>query len=667
MDKRFPDMRSLVDYLNETARAYYVLDNPVISDAEWDRLYNQLLAMEKESGTVLPDSPSRRVGGEPLAAFQKHRHITRLWSMDKTQSEEELNAWFDRTEKLRAQDPALPPLSYAVEYKLDGLTLNLTYENGELIQAATRGNGEVGEAVLPQARTIRDIPLTIPWKGLIEVHGECIMKLSTLKKYNETAAEPLKNARNAAAGALRNLDPAVTAARKLSAFFYSVGTIENPPYTDHAGMLRFIREQGFPVSPYFRAAGSRGEVMALIRKIEEERPKLDFLIDGAVVKVMDYRTREIMGFTDKFPRWEVAYKFAAEENTATLEKVTWELGRTGKLTPLAHVSPVDFAGVTVKKATLNNFGDIQRKGLTLGCTVWIRRSNDVIPEIMGRVDDGAEGKPILPPEKCPACGGPLTARGAHLYCLNRESCRPQAVARLKHFASRDAMDIAGFSEKTADVFYDKLGVRDAADLYHLTAEQLSPLEGFQEKKIGNLLDALEESKHCALSRFLLAIGIPNIGRRTARDLSAAFGTLEKVRAATVQELLAIDEVGEIVAQSVTDFFSFPENQVMIERLLNAGVSPHADAAASGGAFQGMTLVVTGTLAHFSRQEAETFIRDNGGTASGSVSKKTAYVVAGENAGSKLSKAQALGVPVIGEEEMVRLAQSGEIGIPMKKA
>lgn len=658
MDRRFPDMRSLVDYLNETARAYYVLDNPVISDAEWDQLYNQLLQMEKESGVILPDSPSQRVGGEPLAAFRQHRHITRLWSMDKTQSEEELNAWFDRAEKLHAQDASLPPLRYAVEYKLDGLTLNLTYENGQLVQAATRGNGEVGEAVLPQARTIRDIPLTIPWQGLMEVHGECIMKLSTLKKYNERADEPLKNARNAAAGALRNLDPAVTASRRLSAFFYSVGTIENPPYHDHAGMMAFLREQGFPVSPYFRTAENRQQAMQWIRDIEADRPKLDFLIDGAVVKVMDHRTRAVMGFTDKFPRWEVAYKFAAEENTATLEKVTWELGRTGKLTPLAHVSPVDFAGVTVKKATLNNYGDIQRKALTLGCTVWIRRSNDVIPEITGRVEDGNAGAPILPPERCPACGGPVTERGANLYCLNRETCRPQAVARLKHFASRDAMDIAGFSEKTADVFYDKLGVRDAADLYHLTFEQLQGLEGFQEKKARNLLDALEESKHCALSRFLLAIGIPNIGRRTARDLAVAFGTLEKVRSAGMEELLAIDEVGEIVARSVVDFFSFPENQAMIDRLLRAGVSPQAEAASSGGAFSGMTLVVTGTLPSFSRQEAEAFIREHGGTAAGSVSRKTSFVVAGENAGSKLAKAQTLGVPVISEEEMVKMAQTG---------
>ena len=656
--EQFKDMRELVDYLNKTAHAYYVLDNPIISDKEWDALYNQLLAMEKETGTVLPDSPSHRVGGEPLAAFRQHRHISRLWSMDKAQSEEELNAWFDRTEKLWAQDGSLPPLSYGVEYKFDGLTLNLTYENGVLVEAATRGNGEVGEAILPQARTVKDVPLSIPWQGKIEVQGECIMRLSALEKYNQTASEPLKNARNAAAGALRNLDPAVTASRNLSAFFYQVGTIENPPFADQVGMIQFLKDQGFPVSPYFQVADSREKAVQLIKDIGEKRPTLDFLIDGAVIKVMDQRTRQMMGYTDKFPRWAVAYKFAAEEATTTLKKVTWELGRTGKLTPLAHVEPVDFYGVTVKKATLNNLGDIQRKGVTLGCTVWIRRSNDVIPEIMGKVDDGIDGTPIQAPDTCPACGGPLTWRGAHLYCLNRESCRPQAVARLAHFASRDAMDITGFSEKTADLLYDKLNVRDAADLYHLTVEQLQALDGFQDKRAQNLIDALEASKHAPLSRFLLAIGIPNIGRRTARDLSAAFTTLEGVRNATMEALLAIDEVGEIVAQSVIDFFSFPENQRMIDRLLAAGVAPQTEAKTEGGAFTGLTMVVTGTLPTFSRQEAEAFIRDNGGTAAGSVSRKTNYVVAGENAGSKLTKAQTLGIPIITEEELRQMAQNG---------
>ncbi|MBQ6951863.1 MAG: NAD-dependent DNA ligase LigA, partial [Clostridia bacterium] len=548
-------MQELVDYLNKTAHAYYVLDNPLISDAQWDQLYNQLLKMEQETGIVLPDSPSHRVGGEPLKGFEEHRHISRLWSMDKAQSEEELALWFDRVEKLHAQEGNLPPLQYGIEYKFDGLTLNLTYENGKLIQAATRGNGEVGEAILPQAKTVQGVPLSIPWQGKIEVQGECIMRLSTLKKYNETAQEPLKNARNAAAGALRNLDPAVTASRKLSAFFYQVGTIENAPYTEQKGMIAFLKEQGFPISPYFETAETREEVYALLKKIEADRPTLDYLIDGAVIKVMDSRTRNALGFTDKFPRWAVAYKFAAEENTAILEEVTWELGRTGKLTPLAHVSPVEFEGVTVRKATLNNMGDIQRKNVSLGCRVWIRRSNDVIPEILGKVDDGTIGTPILPPTHCPACGKELTLIGAHLFCLNRDTCKPQAVMRLSHFASRDAMDITGFSEMTADQLYDCLAVRDPADLYRLEKDQLLQLDGFKEKKAQNLMDALEKSKTCDLSQFLLAIGIPNIGKRTARDLAQHFGTLENVMAADMESLLAIDEIGAIVAQSVVDFFA----------------------------------------------------------------------------------------------------------------
>lgn len=655
----FSSMQQLVDYLNHTAHAYYVLDNPIISDAEWDKLYNQLLKMEKETGIVLPDSPSHRVGGEPLKGFEEHRHISRLWSMDKAQSQEELSQWFDRTEKLHAQESGLPPLEYGIEYKFDGLTLNLTYENGKLVQAATRGNGEVGEAILPQAKTVMGVPLSIPWQGKIEVQGECIMRLSALKKYNETAQEPLKNARNAAAGALRNLDPAITASRKLSAFFYQVGTIENAPYAEQTGMIRFLKDQGFPVSPYFETANTREEVYALLKKIEEDRPGLDYLIDGAVIKVMDSRTRTAFGYTDKFPRWAVAYKFAAEEATTLLENVTWELGRTGKLTPLAHVTPVEFEGVTVRKATLNNMGDIQRKNVSLGCRVWIRRSNDVIPEILGKVDDGTEGTPILPPTHCPACGKELTLIGAHLFCLNRDTCKPQAVMRLSHFASREAMDIGGFSEMTADQLYDSLSVRDPADLYRLEKEQLLQLEGFKEKKAQNLLDALEKSKSCDLSQFLLAVGIPNIGKRTARDLAQHFGTLEKLMEADTESLLQIDEIGSIVAQSVVDFFALEQNQAMIRRLLDAGVAPRAARQkAEGGAFQGMTLVVTGTLPTLSRQEAEEFIRLNGGNAASSVSKKTSFVVAGEKAGSKLDKALKLGIPVLTEEQLLSMANNG---------
>ena len=646
-------MRPLVDRLNETAYQYYVLDNPIISDKQWDELYDELKALEAQSGIVLPDSPTRRVGGEILSGFEPHTHITRLWSMDKVQSIGALEDWIRRTEKLVGQTD----LQYYVEYKFDGLTLNLTYENGHLVQAATRGNGVTGEAILPQAMTVQAVPLTIPWQGTLEVQGECIMRLSTLDKYNRTAREPLKNARNAAAGALRNLDPAVTASRHLDAFFYQVGTIDGAPYSDQPGMLQFLRDNGFPVSPYLGTPHDRDSLIDCIRHIEAERKSLDFLIDGVVVKVGDFALREQMGFTEKFPRWAVAYKFKAEESVTTVLDVTWELGRTGKLTPVARLEPVDFYGVTVSNATLNNWGDIQRKDVAIGAQVWIRRSNDVIPEIMGRAGDPEPDEtPIERPTRCPACGSELIERGAHIFCMNRASCRPQAVARISHFASRDAMDIEGLSEKTAGQLYDQMNVRDPADLYHLTMEQALTLDGFKEKKASNLLGALEKSKHCALDAFLFAIGIPNIGRKTARDLANSFGTLARVAEATQEQLVAIPDVGDIVAASVTEFFSFEENRVMIDRLLKAGVTPQESEGRAEGVFSGMSIVVTGTLPTLSRKEAEELIRQNGGTAASSVSKKTAFVVAGEAAGSKLTKAQSLGIEVIDEAELLRRTQ-----------
>lgn len=648
------DMRALVDELNRASVLYYTRGDSPMSDAEWDQKYNQLLQMEKESGMVLPDSPSHRVGAEPLKNFEQHKHLSRLWSMGKVQSKEELRDWITRTEKLHAQlsdgrEEPLPPLQYAVEYKLDGLTINLTYDHGQLIQAATRGNGVVGEAILPQARTIRCVPLSIPWQGLLEIQGECIMRLSVLEAYNKTHDEPLKNARNAAAGALRNLDPAVTAERKLDAFFYQIGTIENPPYTDMEGMMAFIRENGFPTANFDRNAADYDEISALIDQIEERRESLDFLIDGAVVKVRDMVTRQAMGYTDKFPRWAIAYKFAAEENTSTLLDVTWELGRTGKLTPVAHLTPVDIGGVTVQNATLNNYDDILRKKVAVGCEVWIRRSNDVIPEIMGRVGEPApDERPIEPPMVCPACGQPLERRGAHLFCMNRKTCKPQAVARLSHFASRNAMDIDTFSDKTAELLYDRLGLRDCADLYSLTANDLLALDGFKQKRAENLIAAIEKSRHCALDAFLFALGIPNVGRKTARDLADRFRSLDALKAASQEELTAIPDVGEIVAASITEYFSFPENNQMIQRLLDAGVSPVYESAVQSHALDGMTIVVTGALPTLSRDEAEALIAAHGGKPSGSVSKKTACVLAGEKAGSKLAKAEALGIPVIDE-------------------
>ena len=656
-------MRGLIDKLNEASRRYYDQNESDISDDEWDAMYAELRKLEEKTGERMADSPTRRVGGAVMEGFEQHRHIARLWSMDKAQSEEEILAWAQRCEKQTTEAGGLPKNSYCVEYKLDGLTVNLTYDGGRLIQAATRGNGEVGEAILPQAMTIRTIPLTIPFTGRMEVQGEGIMRLSELKKYNETSAEPLKNARNAAAGALRNLDPQVTASRHLDAFFYQIGYIEGRSFETQQDMLDFMKTNGLNISPFVRPAQTIEEALEAVHQIEKERETLDFLIDGATIKITDMRTREVLGTTDKFPRWSIAFKFPAQETVTKLLKITWEVGRTGKLTPLAHLSPVDICGVTVKRATLNNYDDICRKRVRIGSEVWVRRSNDVIPEIMGVVWDGEGEAPetdIQPPTVCPACGGPLVKLrqdGVHLFCLNRTSCRPQAIARMAHFASRQGMDIETFSTRTAGLFYDELGVRSAADLYSLDREKLVALKGFGEKKADKLFAELEKSKDCELDAFLFAIGIPNIGKKTAYDLMAHFGTLEALMGATEQELVDIEDVGEIVASSITEYFADEENRRFVNRLMEAGVHPQMHMQEDAGTlFEGLTFVLTGTLPTLSRAQAQEMIRKNGGKATGSISKKTSVVLAGESAGSKLDKARELGVTIIDEAQFLLMIE-----------
>lgn len=631
-------MRELVDKLNELAYKYYVLDEPAVSDKEYDALYDALVAMEKATGITLADSPTKRVGGEPLKEFVPHTHINRLYSLDKCNSFEALRAWFDKI---------VVALGYApictLEYKLDGLTICLTYRDGKLATGATRGNGEVGETVTEQVKTIKSVPLSIPYKGEVEVQGEGIMRISALKKYNETAVTPLKNPRNAVAGAIRNLDARETAKRNLDVVFYNIN------YFDGKGLsqteqIDFIKANRFKAGMCFIS----DDIDVIIKEIEAvDRSSLDFAIDGMVIKVNDAAARDELGYTDKFPKWAIAYKFEAEETTTVLTDVVWQVGRTGKLTPLALLQPVELCGATVKRATLNNYGDIVRKNVTVGSRVFIRRSNDVIPEILGVAEKGDNAEQIDKPDVCPCCGGALTEEGANLFCGNFYGCRAQVVARIEHFCSKECMDIEGVSIKTAEQLYDKLGVRSAATLYDLTAQDLSNIDGFKLKKTENFLAAVQKSKSVDLPHFVNALCIDNVGRVTARALAERFGSIDGIISATLDELTAVPDVGAVVAQSVCDYFE--RHKDVIARYKELGIDPIYQKQI-GGKFSGVKFVLTGSLTEYTRDEARALIEAQGGIVQSAVSKATDVVVAGESAGSKLEKARALGKKIIDETQ-----------------
>lgn len=642
------EMKALIEKLNHYNYHYYVLDEPIISDDEWDKLYNQLRKLEEQSGIVFENSPTKKVGGDPIKAFESVVHETRLWSMDKAQSFDELYAWEERvTSRLKDAFDEAP--TFSLEYKFDGLTVNVTYENGILIDAVTRGNGIEGERIFEQAKTIRSLPLTIPFSGRLQVQGEGIMKKSVFDKYNETADEPLKNPRNAAAGALRNLDPTVTASRKLDIFLYNIGLLEGESFNNSTDSMLFLKNQKLPVNSFFKTFSTMKDVIDAINEAEKKRQELDFQIDGMVIKITDFKMREFLGYTDKFPRWAIAYKFFAEEVPTKLVDVIWDVGRTGKVTPTACLEAVDIGGATVKRATLNNKWDIERKKVKLNVDVWVRRSNDVIPEIMGVVDENQQGEEISIPSVCPACNTPLIEKGMLLYCPNVYSCKPQIVSRIAHFASRDAFDIESLSDKTASQLVDEVNIQDVSDLYKLTFEQLVALEGWQERKAFNLLDALEKSKNIELSSFIYALGILNVGKKTARDLAKKFKTLDNFRKATKEELVAIEDIGEIVAESILNFNC--DNSVLIDKLLEVGVIPSEETEKNiESYFSGKGVVLTGKLESMTRDEAGDIIISLGGEVQSSVSKKTNILVAGVNAGSKLEKARKLGVKIINEEE-----------------
>lgn len=634
-------MRELVDTLNKYAYEYYVLDNPSVPDREYDKLYDELQILEGETGVREQDSPTRRVGGEPISAFKKHEHIYRLYSLDKCVTEDELSAFDERVRKV------VPDPTYTVEYKFDGLTMCLTYENGLFVRATTRGNGIVGEDVTAQALTIKSFPLKIDRKDVMEIQGEAIIRLSVLEKYNATADEPLKNARNAAAGAIRNLDPKVTEKRRPEIIFYNVNYAENGGFDSQLEIFDFLKRNGFKTFDFLRVCKNLDEVKAAIDEIEVGRRSIDVLTDGAVVKLNSVKEREILGYTDKFPRWAAAYKFEAEEAETTVKSVRWQVGRTGKLTPLGIVEPVELAGATVRKATLNNYGDIQKKRVKIGGRVLIRRSNEVIPEILGALGD--EGKEVEKITVCPYCKTPVVEVGANLFCPN-EDCRPRVLAKLANFACKDGMNIDGFSEKTAGVLYDEIGVENFSELYTLDREKLVALDGFQDKKADNLLSAIEKSKNVALPNFIFALGIDGVGKKTAKDLAKKLKTLGGIANATTEELSALDDVGEVMSKSIFDYFRSEKNKNEIEKLLCAGVKIAEQTEIKSGSFSGEKVVLTGSLNSYTRSEAGKLVEERGGEIQSSVTKTTTLVIAGEAAGSKLDKAKKLGVTVIDEEE-----------------
>ncbi len=649
MDK-IERIKQLITEINKHNYNYYVLDNPTIADREYDAIYDELVRLEKETGVVLPDSPTKQVGDVVLEGFKKHTHLQKLYSLDKCNNFSELESW------INGVNEAYGNQLYTMEYKFDGLQMTITYENGKFVSAATRGNGYVGEDVTNQVLTIKSVPLFINFKGKVVVQGEAMMKLSVLAEYNKTALEPLKNARNAAAGAIRNLDPRVTGSRNLSMFFYGVPYIEGKKFETHLELVEFLKSNGFPVFDYMEAKSDIASIESEINKIDEIKQDLDILIDGVVIKVNNFKVRDKLGYTSKFPKWAVAYKFEAQELTTTLNNVVWQVGRTGKLTPIAEVDPIELAGATVKRATLNNFGDILRKDVKINSKVFVRRSNEVIPEILGVAEHTDNSFDIKKPTNCPCCGSEIVEDGANLFCPNYFGCAEQIDDRINHYASRNAMNIEGLSGKTIGLLRENLGVQTVADLYKISGSQLLALDKFKDKKSQNLVESIQNSKNPEFYRFIFALGINGVGERTAKDLAKQFGSLEKLMSATVSELTEVDEIGLITAENIYNFFHNDTQINLINELLDLGININypENNQVTHSELTGKTIVITGDFEHFTRTQLTTELERYGAKVTSSVSKKTDLVVVGNNPGSKFNKAQELGVNVMFETELNKI-------------
>lgn len=643
-------MKFLVEELNKHNYNYYVLDNPTISDKEYDKLYYELVDLEKELGIVLPSSPTQRVGGEILDKFQKHRHEVRLYSMNKVRDFDDLAKFMNDMAKYQ-KNP-----TFSLEYKFDGLTVVVEYNNGEFIRATTRGNGEIGEDVSLQVKTIKSVPLTIPFKNRLIVQGEGMMTQKAFKKYNKTASEPLKNPRNGVAGAIRNLDTKETAKRNLDWFCYSILLSEDKTFSSQEEMHNFLIENGFLVGDYFKIISTLKEAEEEIEKIDKIKDKLDVMIDGMVIKLNETKHREEIGYTNKFPKWAMAFKFEALETSTILKDVVWQVGRTGKVSPIAILEPVELAGATIQRATLNNIEDIRKKNVYKNSRVFIRRSNEVIPEVLGLAEKLENSEKIEEPKICPCCHSPLVKKGPLLYCKNRDGCKEQIISRLTHFVDREAFNIEGLSEKTLWQCHQKLGVSEFSDLYKLKEEDLLKLDNFKDKKTKNIINSINNSKNVDFYRFIFALGISEVGIKTAKDLAKRFITFDKLKNATKEELLDVEDIGDVIADNILEYFQDEENLKEIDRLFDAGITINESNLVIGEKLKGLTFVLTGTLPNYTRPEMSEIIEKNGGKVASSVSKNTSFVLAGEEAGSKLDKAKSLGVKVISEEEMLKMLE-----------
>ena len=650
-------MEALRRELNQAGYEYYVLDAPTMSDYDYDHKLRQLEELEaKYPDSVSADSPTQRVGGAPLDSFAQVQHPVPLESLQDVFDFEELAAFDQRVKAV------VPGAVYTVEPKVDGLSVALEYVDGVFVRGATRGDGNVGEDVTENLRTIRSIPMRLPEesRGRLIVRGEVYMPkkvFHALNEQREKMGENLfANPRNAAAGSLRQLDPKIAASRKLDIAVFNVQLADGENFETHQQTLEYLRRQKFKVIPY-RLCDAMGEVTAHITSVGENREEYPFDIDGSVVKVNSLSERAELGSTAKFPRWAAAYKYPPEEKATKLLDIVVQVGRTGVLTPKAVLEPVRLAGTTVTYATLHNQDFITERDIRIGDTVMVRKAGEIIPEVLGVVSEmrpeGAVAYRL--PENCPVCGAPVAreADGAHIRCTGAE-CPAQLLRTIAHFASRDAMDIEGLGIAVVETLVEAGLVKTPGDLYFLKEEDLVGLEHMGKKSAQNLLTAIEKSKSQDLSRLLFSFGIRQIGQKAGKVLAARFGTLDALCEASLDDLTAVDDIGTVTAQSVLNWFADPQSRHLIERLRQAGVNMTAAKQENDQRFAGKTFVLTGTLERFTRSEATEMIESRGGKASGSVSKKTSFVVAGEAAGSKLRKAQELGIPVLTEDEFLAM-------------